>query len=66
MSNDIIEQDIIAPAEGKGWVERARIDRCTRSVVLQLPRVVVRLTDGRALIVTQACLEAAGIPIRGQ
>ena len=52
MSVDIVELDVIAPAEGKRWVGRSRSASCTQSAIVRLTRVVVRLTDGRVLIVT--------------
>jgi hypothetical protein len=57
------ELDVIAPIAGKRQIERSRIASCMQAVIMELPRVVVRLTDGSVLIVTEASLDRAGLPI---
>jgi hypothetical protein len=61
MSDDIVELDVIAPAEGKRQIERSQIVSCTQAVVTRPARVVVRLTDGSTLIVTKASSDRAGL-----
>ena len=63
MDDRLVELDVIAPVAGKRLIRASQIVSCMQSTVVDLPRVVVRLIDGSALIVTEMCLDAAGISI---
>jgi hypothetical protein len=60
MADDFVELAVIAPAASIRRIERSQIASCMLGPTDPM-RVIVRLTDGSALIVTRASFERAGL-----
>jgi hypothetical protein len=60
MDDDFVELAVTAPVAAIKRVERSQIAGCVL-VPTDPTRVIVRLTDGSALIVTRASFERAGL-----
>jgi hypothetical protein len=60
--SDHVELAVLAPVAAIKQIERSQIASCTLGTTDPM-RVVVRLTDGSALIVTRASFESAGLTI---
>jgi hypothetical protein len=60
MADDFVELAVIAPAASIKRIERSQIASCMLEPRDPM-RVIVRLTDGSALVVTRASFERAGL-----
>jgi len=60
MDDDFVELAVIAPVAAIRRVERSHIASCMPGTTDPM-RVIVRLTDGSALVVTRASFERAGL-----